>query len=326
MATYPASNDVVSGTPILASQMNNLRKDAVYGGQSPGDAISLISLLRRFSQNVRLQYLATNKVRVPFAADKPPCLIVGDYMLAATANVDSAAITGTAGPRYVLAQRTAGSNSFTLVISVSNVEGADQRLIGELYFDGTSVKQASIKSYEMERQGYVYAGNETQKSPAPAQGEIFIALDSSSIYVSFIAGTWTRIGGGVFGVNGNGYQYTSNVTVNGPSSSGMYGSYVEIYSSAPKDRYAFQWKITNTDPSNPTTVAFQIAVGPSGFEVPLGEWSASLSGNGSSQQTFLIPLAFLAGQRITVRTKHTFGGLSINFTFSLTFVDKADMV
>lgn len=231
MATYPASSDVVSGTPILASQMNNLRKDAIYGGQSPSDAVSLISLLRRFSQNVRLQYLATNKVRVPFTADKPPCLIVGDYMLAATANIDSAAITGTAGPRYVLAQRTSGSNTFTLVISTSNVEGVDQRLIGELYFDGTNVKQASIKSYELERLGYPYVGIDAEKSPTPAQGEIFIALDTSSVYACFVVGTWTKVGGGMKRVTGAGYSPLPSGVTGGMSvapNNGSYGSYVQF--------------------------------------------------------------------------------------------------
>src|SRR2546423_373714 len=111
--SYPASSEVATPQRTLASDYNTLRSDAVYLGQSSSNAVNLLALLQRFSQNVRLQYLATNKVYVPYAGTQPPALMVNGYMLSATANVNSSTVTGAAGMRYVLAQRTAGSTTFT---------------------------------------------------------------------------------------------------------------------------------------------------------------------------------------------------------------------
>lgn len=48
---------------------------------------------------------------------------------------------------YIFAVRTAGSTTFTLTCNTSATESTDQRLIGELYWDGSAIKKTSIKCY-----------------------------------------------------------------------------------------------------------------------------------------------------------------------------------
>ncbi|RPI94767.1 MAG: hypothetical protein EHM39_12100, partial [Chloroflexi bacterium] len=152
--TYPSSSDVISGQATLASHYNTLRADGVRLGASAANAANLGDVISRYSQWVRLEYLALNKVRVPYSTRRPPALVVNGYLLQATANVDlAAAPVGAANRYYVFAVRTAGSTTFTLAVSTSSVEAEDQRLIGEFYWDGANIDQGSIKSEEIDRSG-----------------------------------------------------------------------------------------------------------------------------------------------------------------------------
>ena len=88
-----------------------------------------------------LEILATNRLRVPYNVNKPPTLMINGYMLQACANVDlpSSQFSGSAATWYVFAVRADGSDSFTLAVNTSSVEAANQRLIGEAYWDGSNV-------------------------------------------------------------------------------------------------------------------------------------------------------------------------------------------
>lgn len=159
---YPLSVILASQTPTYRQQLARMRADAIYLGKvdkgvSDNDALGdaqaapLGDLLQRYIQNVRLEYLATNKVRVPYDAARPPVLVVNGFMLVAGANVDLAsAPTGGSGQRYVMANRTADSTTFTITVQSSAVEGVDQRLIGEFTWDGANIDQNSIQSYELQ--------------------------------------------------------------------------------------------------------------------------------------------------------------------------------
>ncbi len=149
---YPLSSDVSAGQPTAYQHYNNLRRDALYLGQEPTDAAALGVFLGRYAQNLRLEYLATNRLRVPYATTKPPALMVGGRMLVATANVDLAAssFSGAAALWYIFARGGSGSNTFTLEVNTSPTETANTRLIGEVYWDGSNLVQDSIRSYEAE--------------------------------------------------------------------------------------------------------------------------------------------------------------------------------
>jgi hypothetical protein len=53
--------------------------------------------------------------------------------------------SGGAATWYVFANRTAGSTTFTLSVNTSGSEGTDQRVIGEVSYDGANI--ISIKDY-----------------------------------------------------------------------------------------------------------------------------------------------------------------------------------
>jgi hypothetical protein len=96
---------------------------------------------------VRLQYLATTRLRVPYVTTEPPTLMINGCMCQAGAHVDLAAgmFSGGAAIWYVFANRTPGSTTFTLSVNTSASEGADQRIIGEAYWDGSALVR--VKDY-----------------------------------------------------------------------------------------------------------------------------------------------------------------------------------
>lgn len=89
--TYPLSSEVSSGQPTAAAQYNNLRRDALRLGQAEPDTATLADFLGRFSHNLRLEILESDRLRVPATLASPVVVMVYGCMLTASANVDLAA-------------------------------------------------------------------------------------------------------------------------------------------------------------------------------------------------------------------------------------------
>lgn len=145
--TYPNSSDVSSGQPTAAAHYNNLRKDALTLGQAPADSLNLADFFARHAANIKLTYLATNRIRVLFNSYHPAVVMVGGCMLKATANIDLPAgyFAGGAATFYIHAVRTPGSTTFTINANTTPVESATSRVIGTCYWDGTNI--SNILSY-----------------------------------------------------------------------------------------------------------------------------------------------------------------------------------
>lgn len=146
---YPQSADVSAGQPTASTQYNNLRKDALTLGAAAEDARTLGQFFSRFISGVRLEYLATNRLRIPFVTTNPPSLMINGFMCQASVNVDlpAGSFSGAAATWYIFARRNPGSASFTLEINTSPVEGTDQRLIGQCYWDGSNINPSSVYTY-----------------------------------------------------------------------------------------------------------------------------------------------------------------------------------
>ena len=149
--TYPLSSDVTSGQPTAYQHYNNLRSDAIYLGQLPADVVALATFLSRFISNVRIDYLATNRLRVPYSLSVPPTIMINGCMCQAAAHVDLAAssFSGVAATWYIFAKRTAGASTFTIEVNTANAESSTTRLIGEVYWDGTNLVQSSVKTFSV---------------------------------------------------------------------------------------------------------------------------------------------------------------------------------
>lgn len=147
--TYPLSSEVSAGQPTAAAQYNNLRLDALTLGQPVTDAVKLQTFLRKYVSGMKVQYLATNRLRVPYDPNNPPTVMINGCMLQAADNVDLPAgqFSGAAALYYVFANRNAGSTSFTLSVNTSSSETADQRVIGTACWDGASVTTVTSYSY-----------------------------------------------------------------------------------------------------------------------------------------------------------------------------------
>lgn len=139
--TYPLSAEVTSGQPTAAAHYNNLRKDALKLGNADADSLNLAEYFARHAENFSLQKLSTNRVRVPYTASGPATIVISGCLLKAPTAIDLPAglITGYANTWYIFAVRTAGSTAFTLTANTSAVEAPDQRLVGEVFFDGTNI-------------------------------------------------------------------------------------------------------------------------------------------------------------------------------------------
>ena len=85
---YPLSSDVSSGQPTAYQHYNNLRADALYLGQAAADVVSLGAFFQRYADNIKIEYLATNRLRVPHVASRPATMMINGLMLQAAANVD----------------------------------------------------------------------------------------------------------------------------------------------------------------------------------------------------------------------------------------------
>ncbi len=149
---YPLSSDVTAGQPTAHQHYNNLRADALYLGQDPANVIPLGDFLTRHIRDVRLTYLATDRLRIPCSTTNPPTIMIGGYMLRATANVDLAAGTfsGGAATWYIFAKRTAGATTFTLEANTSPVETSTTRIIGQVQWDGSHLILNSIRTYDQQ--------------------------------------------------------------------------------------------------------------------------------------------------------------------------------
>jgi hypothetical protein len=141
---YPTSSDVTVGQPTASAHYNNLRADALRLGQAAADGVNLGDLLAKFETNLSLEYLATNRVRVPASAASPAAVVVNGVPLLATAAVDlpaGSAPSGGAAWWYVFAVQSAGSTSFTLTANTTATEATGTRRIGRFYWDGSSIGQ-----------------------------------------------------------------------------------------------------------------------------------------------------------------------------------------
>jgi len=147
--TYPASSDVSAGQPTASAHYNNLRKDALHLGQSSADSVNLGTFFSQYIQNVSLVYLATNRVYCPYVADRPARIMINGYLLGQVADIvlPAGQFSGAAATWYIFANRSSGSVYFSLSVSTSAIPGVDQRLIGECYWDGTNLLNASVYSY-----------------------------------------------------------------------------------------------------------------------------------------------------------------------------------
>jgi hypothetical protein len=81
-------------------------------------------------------------VRVPASSGAPVRLVVAGVMLSAVAAVDlstGAVPSGAPAAYYVFAVASPGSTTFTLAINTSPAETAATRLIGQFYWDGSTI-------------------------------------------------------------------------------------------------------------------------------------------------------------------------------------------
>jgi hypothetical protein len=145
--SYPLSADVAAGDITAASHYNNLRSDAMRLGNLAADSVNLGLLLKFFESQLTIKILGTTRIYVPASAAVPVSLVISGTPVQAVANVELAladAAAGAADDWYVFANKTAGTTTFTLSISTVSAEAANQRRLGQFYWNGTAIVKDSI--------------------------------------------------------------------------------------------------------------------------------------------------------------------------------------
>ncbi|MDP2965989.1 MAG: hypothetical protein Q8N39_08160 [Pelolinea sp.] len=144
---YPLSSNVSAGDPTLSAHYNNLRSDTLNLGRASADSVRLAALLERYESRLTLLFLNSTDVKVTATATAPVSLMIAGYMVQATENISNTdAPAGAAADYYVFANRVAGSTTFTLSISTSITEVANQRRIGRFYWNGTTIVKDSVRT------------------------------------------------------------------------------------------------------------------------------------------------------------------------------------
>ncbi len=170
---YPLSSSVSSGQPTLAAHYNNLRSDALYNGNLAADSNPLGALLATYAANISFQKLSLSRIRIPYDASRPPTLVIDGCMLKATANIDlPGGLIVSTGTWYIIASHVAGSTTFAITANSSPSLAAGQILLGEVYFDGSTIGLMKV---------YV---NSVSRFPDPDYDSGWFAVNS--------AGTYTR--------------------------------------------------------------------------------------------------------------------------------------
>jgi len=196
--TYPLSTDVTDGQPTSYLHYNNLRADATRFGQAAADVVTLGAGLARYVDNLVIEPLATNRVRVPYNSLKPCTLMIDGYLCQAAAAVDLASSTfsGVAATWYIFANRTASSTTFTLSANTSLTEAAGQRRIAAIVWDGANLDYESLFVYPGGRPSVYYA--QVTRTAAQSIGNAAwtaISFDTEDVDTDlmYAAGTPTRI-------------------------------------------------------------------------------------------------------------------------------------
>jgi hypothetical protein len=146
---YPLSSEVSPAQPTLASQYNNLRLDAITFGQAIVDSLKLQTFLRKYIAGMNIQYLATNRLTIPYSSTDPATVMINGCMLQATEAIDlpPGLISGGMATYYIFANRSANSTTFTLSVNTSSAEGPDQRVLGYCMWNGSAITTIVSYSY-----------------------------------------------------------------------------------------------------------------------------------------------------------------------------------
>ena len=147
--SYPLSSAVSAGQPTAVTHYNNLRLDSLYFGQAAADAVDLATLFNRYQQNLNMELLGTDRIRVVASPTATVELVIEGYPLQATANVDLSAgdkPSGGAATWYVFAVRSGSSTTFTITCNTSSTEYTNARRIGSFYWTGTAILESSIET------------------------------------------------------------------------------------------------------------------------------------------------------------------------------------
>lgn len=147
--TYPNSSDVSPSQPTASAQYNHLRKDAIYNGNTAAESVTLGDFIANYVSNFAIDYLATNRIRIPYDPNLPARIMIDGFMLKQTSNIDLpvSSFSGAAAKWYIFANRSLSSTSFTLSVNTSLTAASGQRLIGECYWDGSNLLANSLFLY-----------------------------------------------------------------------------------------------------------------------------------------------------------------------------------
>ena len=146
--SYPKSSDVVAGQPTAADHYNFLRADALRFGADENDAVNLADLFCRYEENLSLEVISGNRIRVPASAANPVCLMVDGVPLMSVSDVDLPTAQAPSGENaiyYIFAVRSTGSSVFTIEINTSSGTSTGKRMIGTFEWDGDIKKLQTIK-------------------------------------------------------------------------------------------------------------------------------------------------------------------------------------
>ncbi len=192
---YPLTNAWANDDPMSRQNLNRMIADLLHlgkvekalvdnDGEGDPQSVNLGEFLERYTFNTRVEVLGTTQIRIPFTADRPQTIMINGFMCQGTTDIDSSVYIGGVDVIFVIAVRTVDSTTFTIALRTSPSEGTDERLIGQVDWDGSAFDVNSAKSYELSGFGLQHEDPEILKcwvTFAGATGLIFDHHNISSV-------------------------------------------------------------------------------------------------------------------------------------------------
>lgn len=204
MSKNPLADRPVAEQPVNAEWGRQMWADSNYFGKviksvedddAGGDPQAVVAptFFERYIFNVRPVLLGVDAIRVTYAVDRPQTIMINGFMLQGTANIDSATYAGALATIFIVAIRTPGSTTFTIELRTTSAEGTDERLIGQVHWDGSAFDPNLLVAYELEGFGLQHNDPEIIKTWVSFTGATGVILSSHGVtsVVRDALGTWT---------------------------------------------------------------------------------------------------------------------------------------
>ena len=167
--SYPLSSAVQVGDATEAAQYNNLRMDALYLGNQPGQSGNMLQLLAQSMGAVSLTRISSMIIRLTASPAEPCGLMISGRIYAVIGNVEltiSQEETYAAGRYFVYA---VGGSDGSFSLAMGSAAPYNGRMVGTFLWDGQGIIPGTVRNKQD------YDAVSAVRSPSIVNGRLTLA-------------------------------------------------------------------------------------------------------------------------------------------------------